>query len=119
MENDVLQAFEAQLAAMKRGDTDTLDRLLDGDFTLTHITGYRQPKAEWLSQMRAGQFRYHHIETRSVQVDLQDGKARLVGRVVTDATVYGSRAAWRLQLALDYRLVDGDWLAESSIATTW
>lgn len=119
MEKDVLQAFEAQLDAMKRGDTNTLDRLLDGDFTLTHITGYRQPKAEWLSQMRAGQFRYHDIETRSVQVDLQGDKARLVGRLVTDATVYGSRAAWRLQLRVDYRLVDGQWFADMSIATTW
>nr|WP_176669838.1 nuclear transport factor 2 family protein [Mannheimia granulomatis] len=32
--------------AMLNADTKTLDRLLDDNFTLTHITGYVQPKAE-------------------------------------------------------------------------
>ncbi|MDO0917301.1 nuclear transport factor 2 family protein [Streptomyces sp. DT2A-34] len=84
---EVLAAYRAHLQAMADGDTDALDDLLDDGFTLTHITGYQQPKAEWLSQMRAGQFVYHSVIEKNVTVDVQGDAARLVGRIVTEATV--------------------------------
>ncbi|MFE4424932.1 hypothetical protein [Streptomyces sp. NPDC056817] len=33
---------------------------------------------------------------------LSGDEARLVGRTLTDATVYGTRAEWRLRLAVDF-----------------
>lgn len=118
VEDDVIRAYRAHLRAMTDGDTGALDGLLDDGFTLTHITGYRQPKAEWLTQMRAGQFDYHTIDERSVEVDVADDSARLVGRIVTDATVYGTRAHWPLQLVLDYARTGDSWTALRSVATT-
>jgi ketosteroid isomerase-like protein len=116
---EVIDAYRAHLRAMTEGDTDALDDMLDDDFTLTHITGYRQPKAEWLSQMRAGQFVYHGVEERNVTVDVEGDKARLVGRIVTDATVYGTHADWRLQLTMDYAREGDNWIALRSVARTW
>jgi ketosteroid isomerase-like protein len=115
----VLTAYREHLQAMTDGDTDTLDELLDDDFTLTHMTGYVQPKAQWLAEMRGGQFRYHHIEEGATTVELHSGRARVVGRTVTDATVYGTRADWRLQLTLQYENKGGHWVALHSVATTW
>ena len=115
----VLAAYREHLQAMTDGDTDTLGELLDDDFTLTHMTGYVQRKAQWLAEMRAGQFRYHHIDEGATTVELQTGHARVVGRTVTDATVYGSRADWRLQLTLEYENRGGQWVALHSVATTW
>ncbi|MFM9700418.1 nuclear transport factor 2 family protein [Streptomyces europaeiscabiei] len=118
---DVLAAYRAHLRAMTDGDTDALDALLDDGFTLTHITGYQQPKAEWLSQMRAGQFIYHSVIEKNVtvHVDSDGDTARLVGRIVTEATVYGTHADWPLQFTMDYAR-DGDtWTALRSVATTW
>jgi hypothetical protein len=40
---------------MTSSDTGALDELLADDFALTHLTGYAQPKNEWLAQLRAGQ----------------------------------------------------------------
>ncbi|RNG22266.1 hypothetical protein [Streptomyces botrytidirepellens] len=41
------------------------------------------------------------------------------GRFITDATVYGTRANWRLQMTMDYAR-DGDtWSVVRSAATTW
>ncbi|MEU9895018.1 nuclear transport factor 2 family protein [Streptomyces phaeochromogenes] len=119
--DEILAAYRAHLRAMTDGDTDALDDLLDDGFTLTHITGYQQPKAEWLSQMRAGQFVYHGVNEKNVTVDVDtDGDtARLVGRIVTEATVYGTHADWPLQFTMDYAR-DGDtWTALRSVATTW
>jgi hypothetical protein len=116
---EVIAAYRAHLRAMTDGDTDALDDLLDDGFTLTHITGYEQPKAEWLSQMRAERFVYHGVMEKNVTADVEGGKARLVGRIVTDATVYGTHADWRLQLTMDYARENGTWTALRSVATTW
>ncbi len=45
--------------------------------------------------------------------------AELVGRIITDATVYGARATWPLQLTMAFIRQDGRWLASRSEATTW
>lgn len=118
---EVIDAYRAQLRAMTDGDTDALGDLLDDGFALTHITGHEQPKTEWLAQMRAGEFTYHDIEEKTVTVDVApDGEtARLVGRLITDATVYGAHADWRLQLTTDYARVDDAWIALRSVARSW
>jgi hypothetical protein len=105
---------------MADGDSEALGDLLDDGFTLTHITGYAQPKSEWLSEMRDGQFVYHGIEDKGVTVeDGSAGTVRLIGRTVTDATVYGTHADWRLRLTLDYAHHSGAWTALRAVATTW
>ncbi len=118
---EILARYRAQLTAMTGGDVSALDVLLADEFTLTHITGYMQPKIEWLAEMSAGQFRYHRIDERGVDVDIDaaGGAGRLVGRFVVDATVYGSRATWRLQLDQTYGQRGGAWRAMRSVATLW
>jgi hypothetical protein len=116
---EILDNYRAQLRAMVDGDTEVLGELLTEDFSLTHMTGYFQPKQEWLAQMRAGQFVYHDAQERDVSLHVDGDTARLVGRIATDATVYRARAKWPLQLAMDYTRADGRWLASRSEATTW
>lgn len=114
------EAHRAYLDAMIEGDTTALDGLLAEDFTLTHMTGYVQPKAEWLAQMRQGRFVYHSIEEKDTAFDVDDdGTARSTARTLTDATVYGTRANWRLRLATDYARQDDVWVARRTVATTW
>lgn len=81
------------------------------------MTGYVQPKQEWLAQIREGRFDYHSIVDLDVEVD--GDTARLVGRTVTDATVYGTRADWRLQLTVDYAYENDAWIVVGSAASTW
>ncbi|MFE4643485.1 nuclear transport factor 2 family protein [Streptomyces sp. NPDC056730] len=92
----MFQAHHAYLDAMVEGDTPSLDDLLDEGLTPTHMTGYVQPTAEWLAEMKAGQFVYHSIGEVDTTLDLDGGTARLTVRTMTDAKVYGSRADWRL-----------------------
>ena len=117
--SEILENYRAQLRAMVGGDTEALGDLLTEDFSLTHMTGYFQPRQEWLAQMRAGQFQYHDAQEKNVSLQIDGDTARLVGRIVTDATVYGSRATWPLQLTMDFIRADGRWLAARSEATTW
>ena len=65
---EILENYRAQLRAMVDGDTEVLGELLTDNFTLTHMTGFLQPKRDWLAQMRAGQFDYHDAQDRDVSV---------------------------------------------------
>lgn len=114
---DLKTAFEKQVAAMTAGDTRALSALLLDDFTLTHMTGYRQPKTEWLRQMDEGLFVYHHIDIRSLTID--GAREQLSARLLTNASIYGSRATWRLQLVQAYRDGATGPMAASSVASTW
>jgi hypothetical protein len=115
----VIAAYRAYLHAMVQSDTVTLDELLADEFTLTHIGGHIQPKQEWLVQLRAGQFAYHDVQERTVSVTVNGDTARLVGQIVTDATVYGTRRRWQLRLSMDFEYRHGEWIAVRSLASTW
>jgi ketosteroid isomerase-like protein len=116
---EILANYRAQLRAMVEGDTEAFGELLTEDFSLTHMTGYFQPKQEWLTEMAAGQFIYHDVREKDASLHIDGDTARLVGRITTDATVYGSRAKWPLQLTVDFARRDGRWRASRSEATTW
>ncbi|MDT3726641.1 hypothetical protein ROS62_17795 [Streptomyces sp. DSM 41972] len=69
--------------------------------------------------MRAGQFDHHGIDAKSVDVEVTGDTAHLVARTVTDATVYGIHAPWRLELAFDFVRRDGVWIALRAVGTQW
>ncbi|WP_395571813.1 nuclear transport factor 2 family protein [Streptomyces sp. BK79] len=116
---EVVDAYREHLRALAEGDTAALDTLLDDAFTLTHTTGHEQPKDEWLAQMRAGHLVYHGIDEKTVTVRVDGDTARLVGRMVADATVDGSQSDQRLQLTMDYARVGATWTALRSVARHW
>ncbi|MEV2211548.1 nuclear transport factor 2 family protein [Streptomyces sp. NPDC050997] len=109
----------ALLDATHEGDTSALDDLPDHGFTRTHVTGYVQPKAEWLAQTRQGRFVYHTIDGKSATIEIDGDTARLVVRTVTDATVYGTRANWPPRLATEYAHKGDTWVVLRTEATTW
>lgn len=118
-EAQLRDAYRQMIRAMLDGRVAELDALLAGEFTLTHMTGYRQPKGEWLEAVRSGQMRYHAAEKRSVDVQVTGDTAVLVGRSVVTATIYGARGTWNLQLTTRYRRQDDRWIAVDTIAATF
>ena len=88
-------------------------------YSLTHITGYRQPKREWLSAIDSGEMRYHAAQERSVTIDVTGDTAVLVGRSLVTATIYSARATWNLQLTTNHARKHGQWLAMRTVATTF
>ena len=116
---DLLEAHRALWRGMLERDVDLLDGLLDDAYTLTHMTGYEQPKAEWLADVESGRMRYHSTRPPSTSVDVTGDRAVVVGRDVVDATIWGSRGTWNLQLTTTYQRHDGDWTALRTVATTY
>ncbi|MFF4352584.1 nuclear transport factor 2 family protein [Streptomyces sp. NPDC001530] len=116
---EILEARRAYPHAMDEGDTEALDDMLDDGFTLTHMTGYVQPKAEWPAQMRESRFVYHSIDEKNTTLDIESDTAHLAIRTVTDATVYGTRANWLLGLPTDYARKGDTWGTVRPAATPW
>ncbi|MFC9840981.1 nuclear transport factor 2 family protein [Rhodococcus sp. NPDC127530] len=116
---DLLEAYRSMYRGMIERDTSTLATLLDDGYTLTHMTGYVQTGAEWLEQIASGEMRYFSARERDTSIKISGDSARVVGRSVVDASIWGSRGTWNLQLAAEYRLRSGRWIATLTVASTF
>ena len=116
---EVADAYRRQLDAMVTGDVDTLNELLADDYTARHITGYEQPKAEWLAQIRSGDFSYHRIEEQDVSVTVDGDTAVLVGAAQVTVTINGGRGTWPLRSTMHYVKQHGQWKVARSRSTTY
>lgn len=115
----LLKAHRDMYRAMLGAEIERLRMLLDDGFSLTHMTGYRQPKREWLAAIESGKMRYHATEEKSVAVNLHGDHAVVVDRSVVTATIYGSSDTWNLQLTTDYERTTAGWIALRTVATTF
>jgi hypothetical protein len=115
----ILAAHRAMYRAMLGGRTAELGALLDDGYSLTHITGYRQPKREWLGAIDSGEMRYHSEQENSVTIEVSDATALLVARSVVTATIFGARGTWNLQLTTTYARKADKWMAMRTVATTF
>jgi hypothetical protein len=115
----VLANYEDQRRAMVAGDADSLGALLAEDFTLVHMTGYRQPKSEWLADVRSGAMTYHAMEDVDVSVDVSGDAPVVSARTRTAATIWGASGTWPLQLRITFKRAGSSWIAAGTVASTW
>jgi hypothetical protein len=111
--------YEGQRRAMVAGDADALGALLADGFTLVHMTGYEQPKAEWLADVRSGAMSYCSMEDVEVSVDLAATAPVVTARTRTSATIWGASGTWPLQLRITFIHEDSAWVASGTVASTW
>jgi hypothetical protein len=118
---EIMRHVRAYHAAMVDARTVELDRLLDPDFALVHITGYVQPKDEWFDVLRSRQFDYHRIEIdeKTVSVSISGDAAELTGRGVFNATINGARNPWKLQFSMRFARRDAKWVITHARYTTF
>lgn len=96
-----------------------IDKIVDADFTLTHITGYVQSTAEWFSEIEAERMKYYSFQEVYTSVKIQGDKATFVGRNILDARIWGSRNKWRLQQTMQLERRNKKWIILNSVATTF
>ena len=102
------------------GDAAALADTLTEDSVLVHMSGHTQPRAAWLEEVERGSMAYHRIEVVGMEVATEGGEAVVTARTRTEATIWGSRATWPLQLVSRLRhMPDGAWRIARSVASTW
>lgn len=96
---------------------EAIDSLLDDKFTLTHITGYVQPKGEWLREIEQESMKYYSYEIVSEKVEISGNKAIFIGQNILDARIWGTRNRWRLQQKVTMEKRNGKWVIINSVAS--
>lgn len=100
-------------------DIKAINKIIDSDFTLTHITGYVQSKNEWFSEIESEQMKYYSYKEVKTTVKINGDKATFIGQNILDARIWGTRNNWRLQQVMKLEKRDGKWIILKSVATTF
>ncbi len=119
-EQQLIAAYRQMNRFMLAAGTRNLKPLLAEDFTLVHMTGYAQPRDEWLAQIDSGRMRYFSSEEDEVAaVKVENHRATLRGRSRVKAKIWGAQGTWPLQMDIDFVLVNGSWLMQHGVASTY
>ena len=119
--SEIIEILNAYHTAMVEARTSDLDRLLEPDFSLVHITGYVQPKHEWLDLVWSGDFNYHRIELEqnSLEISVKGKCSTVQGCGIFNASINGMTAPWKLRFVLILKKRDGVWMIASARYTTF
>lgn len=119
-EQAIRKVYEDMYRAMIAKDTVALGGLLSDDNVLIHMTGHRQPRKEYLTEIAAGVLNYYSVDTDSLEITVNGDMARMVGRSRVNAAVYGGgRHTWRLEMDSQLQKIDGQWKIILSKASTY
>lgn len=117
-DNELEQLYHEMWRALIDKDIATLEKIHAEDFVLVHMTGLRQPKAEYLRCVQGGELNYFSEVTENIFIDAENCK--LIGRSKVNAAVFGGeRHTWNLQLDFDVEKINGRWLLKSARASTY
>ena len=73
----------------------------------------RSPRSEWLDAIATGQMQYHRSETVETTLSAEGTLPVLTARTLTDATIWGSRAIWRLTLRSWFEPRGDEWVVST------
>lgn len=120
IDEQAVSALVKQLSeSMIKRDITTMTKILDKDFTLTHITGYVQPKAEWLNEVALESMKYYSVKEVNHKVKITGQVAEVTIQSLVDARIWGSRNTWRLQQKMRLEKRNEKWIILNSIASTF
>lgn len=101
-------------------DVEELRSLMAEDYVLTHMTGVRQSREEFLRGLKIGTFHYYSAEHDSIEVTIRGAAATMVGKSRVLAAVYGGgKHHWKLRGDFTLRKENGVWRFTGSSASTY
>ena len=112
--------YREMYEAMIGKDTATLNRVHADDFVLTHMTGMRQSKQEYIHSIADGTLNYYSVDHEQMDIKVNGDRATLTGRSRVNAAVFGGgRHTWPLQLTFVLSKRGGCWFFTSCHASTY
>lgn len=117
----IIELYRQENQAMVDKDIVKLNEILAPSMQLQHMTGYMQPKLEWIDQIQNGEMKYFSsIEENIKETVIEGNSASLVGQNKVMASVWGSQVAtWPLQMKMEFTKSNGKWIIANQIASTY
>ena len=101
-------------------DRPILEKVLDENFILIHMTGMRQTRESFIRSILNGTLNYYSARHEKIKVEISGNTASMTGQSVVDAAVFGGRrSTWRLALQIDIHRVNEGWKLMGARASTW
>ena len=83
---------------------------MDDNYILTHMSGKRQTKAEYINEIMDGTLNYYKSKIIHPQVSiLEENHAKLIADVELDAKVYGIKGTWTLNTNVSMKKIENKW----------
>ena len=109
-QEEVLERFIEFQYAMIEKDLEKLNELLKDNYTLKHMSGKTQTKAEYIDEIMDGTLNYYKSIIHNPIITIKEkDKAILKADVTLDAKVYGIKGTWTLHSEQTMEKIDGNW----------
>lgn len=119
--DEIISLYRKENEAMVAKDVVTLNQILAPSMKLQHMTGYVQPKMEWIDQIQNGEMKYFEsTEENITDIKIDGNRASLIGQNRVKASVWGGGiATWPLQMKMEFAKDDGKWIITNQVASTY
>lgn len=120
-EEQIVQLYRAENEAMVKKDISRLDMILGDRMTLTHMTGYVQPKLEWIDQIQNEEMQYLESKEEAIKdIRVKENWGQLTGQNLVTAKIWGgSKNVWPLQMKMYFEKNNGRWVISKQVASTY
>lgn len=106
----VIECYKRFFGALINKDAEQLDMLLSEGFAHVHMTGMRLFKEQYISGIVNGIQNYRSAEHDSIEVEMINNCATVLGRTRAMVAAYGGNFhEWRLEQAMKMTLRNGQW----------
>ena len=120
-QEQVVNLYRRENEAMVNKDIVTLNEILAPSMNLQHMTGYVQPKFEWIDQIQNGDMKYFSSKEENIKdVVITGNHASLIGQNRVQASVWGgATSTWPLQMKMEFFKDNGQWKITNQVASTY
>lgn len=109
-QEEVLETFKKFLEAIIEKNDEKLYEIMDDSYILTHMSGKRQRKEEYITEIMDGTLNYYKSKIIHPQISIIDQThARLIADVELDAKVYGIKGTWTMNSEVFMKKIDNKW----------
>lgn len=107
----VLYALARYCQAMTDADIDTMRELVAEDMIFRHMSGTRQTREEYFSDVASGRLNYFSIGIANPVIEVNGDKAKITYTSVLDANAYGTKGTYRMGGTRYFEKRNGAWVA--------
>ena len=119
-EQEIKNQYRAFYRAAIAKDRAGMEVTLDESFHLTHMTGMRQSRDEYIRYILRGTMNYYSEEPVKLTATVNGDYGTLRAQSIVEAAVFGGgRHTWRLQLDMTAKKKDGVWKFTDAVASTF
>lgn len=117
----IMQLYRDENKAMVEKNLNKLNEILAPTMKLTHMTGYVQPKLEWIDQIQNDEMQYFSSREEAIKdIEIHDNQASLVGQNQVQAKIWGGGVnTWSLQMKMYFKKQNGQWIITNQVASTY